>query len=304
MSSSPRLLLIDDDRLQARLVSQQLKAFRGTKYEMDWAATYEEGIAKLLQGGYAACLLDYQLGDRDGLELIREAKQRGCDVPIIFLTAESSSNIDIEAMNAGALDYLVKGEISTAMLERSMRYALKLSETLAELHQLATRDSLTGLLNRREMNRVLIEEVERAHRFQRSFSFVMLDLDHFKAINDKHGHSAGDRVLKEAAQRIQNTVRKVDRVARYGGEEIAVMLVELDQEAAQETAERMLEAFRSAPFVIEEQLSISVTASAGIATIRPDDETTVALALLDAADKALYAAKRGGRNRFVSAWKL
>tara|TARA_B110000305_G_scaffold242207_1_gene321214 strand:+ start:8702 stop:9094 length:393 start_codon:yes stop_codon:yes gene_type:complete len=125
-------------------------------------------------------------------------------VPIVFLTAESSSDIDIEAMNAGALDYLVKGEISPSNLERSIRYALKLSDTLAELKRLATRDALTGLLNRRELNRIMKEEVERSNRFGRPFSLVMLDLDHFKSVNDTHGHAAGDLVLQEAAKRMSS----------------------------------------------------------------------------------------------------
>ena len=125
-------------------------------------------------------------------------------MPIVFLTAESSSDIDIEALNAGALDYLVKGEISPSNLERSIRYALKLSDTLAELKRLATRDALTGLLNRRELNRIMKEEVERSNRFGRPFSLVMLDLDHFKSVNDTHGHAAGDLVLQEAAKRMSS----------------------------------------------------------------------------------------------------
>ena len=138
------------------------------------------------------------------MELIRLAKEAGSEVPIVFLTVESSSDIDIEAMNAGALDYLVKGEISPSNLERSIRYALKLSDTLAELKRLATRDALTGLLNRRELNRIMKEEVERSNRFGRPFSLVMLDLDHFKSVNDTHGHAAGDLVLQEAAKRMSS----------------------------------------------------------------------------------------------------
>ena len=107
-------------------------------------------------------------------------------------------------MNAGALDYLVKGEISPSNLERSIRYALKLSDTLAELKRLATRHALTGLLNRRELNRIMKEEVERSNRFGRPFSLVMLDLDHFKSVNDTHGHAAGDLVLQEAAKRMSS----------------------------------------------------------------------------------------------------
>ena len=97
---SKRLLLIDDDRIQARIVEQQLRVFRRERFEMEWAATYEEGLSRLLSGEHEVCLLDYQLGPRDGLELISQAKAEGCEIPIVFLTAESSSDIDIEALIA------------------------------------------------------------------------------------------------------------------------------------------------------------------------------------------------------------
>jgi two-component system cell cycle response regulator len=164
-----RILVIDDDRLQFRLVQQHFKNFQQGSYQLDWSETYEDGMAKLLTGNYAACLLDYRLGERDGLQLIREAAAAGCRTPIVFLTAESSDNIDIQAMEAGALDYLVKGEISPRSLERSLRYALKLGDTLEALRRLATRDELTGLLNRREYDRMLAEEEDRAERFGNSF---------------------------------------------------------------------------------------------------------------------------------------
>lgn len=294
-----KLLLIDDERLQARVVEQQLKAFHGERFEFEWASTYEKGLERLMTGEHVVCLLDFQLGPKDGLELIREAKENRCHVPIIFLTAESSSHIDIEAMNAGALDYLVKGEISPSILERSIRYAQKLSDTLAELRRLATHDALTGMLNRREFNRILAEETERASRFGRKFSLVMLDLDHFKSVNDRYGHPAGDAVLVETAARILGGLRQVDRAARIGGEEMAIMLVELDHKEAMEVAGRHAEAIRHNPVVLEDGQALSITTSVGVATL-PDHGTKPG-DLIAAADKALYAAKNGGRNRVESA---
>src|SRR5512141_2291303 len=114
-ASARKILLIDDDRMQFRLVQAHFKNFSGGDYELDWASTYEEGLEQLLVGTHAACLLDYQLGERDGLQLIREAVARGCRTPIVFLTAETAERVDIAAMNAGALDYLVKGEITPRM---------------------------------------------------------------------------------------------------------------------------------------------------------------------------------------------
>ena len=290
-----KVLLIDDDRLQFRLTQAHFKSFQTDIYELDWASTYEEGIVKLLSGAYVACLLDYQLGERDGLQLIREAMAQGCRTPIVFLTAETADRVDIAAMNAGALDYLVKGEITPRMIERSLRYASKLGETLEALRRLATRDQLTGLLNRREFDRILQEERERALRFGHALALVMVDIDHFKSINDTHGHPAGDTVLREVARRIGSQVRTVDRVARFGGEEFALILMQTDLQGARDVAKRVCLAAARDPIMATDTAALSVTVSAGVAVL-PDDARTEA-ALIAAADRALYAAKQRGRNR-------
>jgi diguanylate cyclase (GGDEF)-like protein len=294
-----RVLVIDDDRLQFRLVQEHFRNFRRGSYQLDWSETYEDGLARLLTGDYAVCLLDFRLGERDGLQLIREATQRGCRTPIVFLTAESGASVDIQAMEAGALDYLVKGEISPGALERSLRYALKLGETLEALRRLATRDELTGLANRREYDRILSEEEERARRFGQPLGLVIVDLDRFKAVNDTHGHVAGDAVLREAARRVAASVRTVDRAARIGGEEFALILVQTGAESALEVARRAIGAVAREPIDAGGGLMLAVTASAGAAELPADGAT--AAELFAAADRALYAAKERGRNRAVAA---
>jgi diguanylate cyclase (GGDEF) domain len=293
-----RILLIDDDRMQFRLTQAHFRNFPGQPFELEWAETFEEGLAKLFSGDYAACLLDYQLGPRNGLELIRQAVSKGCRTPIVFLTAESSERVDIEAMNAGALDYLVKGEITSRTLERSLRYALKLGETLEALRRLATRDQLTGLFNRREFERILAEEEERSRRFGHPVSLLMIDIDRFKWINDTHGHPVGDAVLREVARRLANEVRSVDRVARYGGEEFAVVLMETDRNAAIEMARRLCAVVEREPVLANDTLPLNVTVSVGAASL-PEDAAR-GEQLVAAADKALYAAKGAGRNRAMA----
>lgn len=302
MDTPRTVLLIDDDRLQFRLTEGFFAHFSGVPFRLEWANNYNEGLATLLKGDYAACLLDYQLGERDGLELIREAIAAGCHVPIIFLTAETGENIDIEAMNAGALDYLVKGEINPRTLERSLRYALKLAETMEALRQLATHDELTGLLNRREFERVLKEEEERSRRFMRPLSVLFLDVDYFKKVNDTYGHAAGDEVLREVARRVLEQIRSVDRVARIGGEEFAVMLAEANGVAALDVARRIVAAMESIPVRLNDGTRIGVTLSAGAAEM--EGPSVRAEELLARADRALYAAKARGRNRALSAAEL
>ena len=294
-----KILLIDDDRVQQRLMLALVKNFRGTPFELEGALTYEEGVKKLVSGKYAVCLLDFRLDDRDGLSLLREARIAGCVTPVIVLTADDSEEVDLAAMEAGAVDYLVKGGLTPRLLERSLRYALKLDETLAQLRQFALRDELTHLFNRREFQRMLEEEWDRSVRFQRSFSLVMADIDHFKRINDTHGHQVGDEVLRHVASLLAGQVRNVDRVARYGGEEFAIIMVETDQQGATEGMKRLGVLLAETPCVINESLTIEVTLSAGIASSLNDCSS--ASALVAAADKALYAAKRRGRNRVVTA---
>jgi two-component system cell cycle response regulator len=293
-----KILLIDDDAGRFRLTEAQVRNFRAAQYELDWAPDYVSGLAKLLGGAYAACLLDFQLGDRDGIQLIHEAAARGCRTPIVFLTAESSTDVDIEAMHAGAMDYLVKGELTVEALERSLRYAVKLGDTLEALHRQATHDELTGLRNRREFDRILARELERARRFGQPLALVMVDLDHFKSVNDRHGHPAGDLVLQEVARRLGAESRSVDWVSRFGGEEFAVIAVQADRPAALAAAQRLCAAVAAGPIAAGAGLQLDATASGGVAVF-PDDGAGAA-ELVTAADRALYAAKAAGRNCVVS----
>ncbi len=280
-----RVLLIDDDRAQARIVDAAFSKFAGERFELHWAPTYEDGLLALREGKFTACLLDYQLGPRDGLELLREAVQAGVTTPVIFLTSETSGDVDTQALNAGALDYLVKFEISPRGLERSLRYALRLHETLAELRRLATRDMLTTLFNRREGMRLLEREVERARKYNRALSALLIDIDNFKRVNDTHGHASGDRMLSAVAHKIRFAVREVDSVVRWGGDEFAVWLPEMDAVGARRVAETILAAVRE----------LDQTASIGVA--QWNASRADAKDLLASADQALYDAKGAGRDR-------
>ena len=299
MPPAQRILLIEDDRLQFRVTERMLAHARMARFEVDWAQTFEDGLRMLTTGSYAACLLDYQLGARDGLELLQKARAENCHTPVIFLTAESSEQIDEAAMHAGASDYLVKGEITSRVLERSIRYSLKLGEAMGELRLLATRDALTGLLNRRAFDALLTEETDRARRLERPLALVLLDLDHFKTINDTRGHPVGDAVLAEVARALESSVRSIDKVARIGGEEFAVLLMETEAGDGLLVARRLVDGVRGRQIAVNGCAPFAVTVSAGVAAVPVHGDA--AAALLDAADKALYAAKHGGRDRAVLA---
>ncbi|WP_172835832.1 GGDEF domain-containing protein [Marinobacter sp. es.042] len=163
-----------------------------------------------------------------------------------------------------------------------------------ELEQMATRDPLTGLLNRREMSRVLDEELQRSRRYQRPMAVLWVDFDHFKDVNDTYGHAAGDSVLRSISRLLLASVRSVDSIGRFGGEEFVIVLPEMDLEEAQETAERLRRKVAEEPQPLGNGEAVPLTISVGVA-VYPDHGQT-ASTLCAAADKAMYLAKDRGRN--------
>jgi diguanylate cyclase (GGDEF)-like protein len=207
-------------------------------------------------------------------------------------------------LGVGLIGLLIQAR--TAALRRQRRRLEKqvaertqdLMQANAELQRLASTDPLTGLLNRRRFDELAAAEIERARRYGRPLSLLLLDLDHFKRINDMHGHNVGDVALKETARRLLAAVRSTDRVARYGGEEMAVLLPETHGHEAQELAERVRRAIGDLP-VSHEVLLLRVTASLGVGEFQMSDADLTDL--LGRTDAALYQAKQQGRDRVVYA---
>jgi len=183
------------------------------------------------------------------------------------------------------------GELATAF----NAMAEKLEQNQKVLYELATRDGLTGLYNHNTFYTLLADELARAQRFKRPVALLMLDIDHFKHVNDTHGHQAGDTILKGLSELLNHQARVIDRVCRYGGEEIAVVLPETDSAAAADIAERLRASVETQPFDINTGAPVRITVSIGVASwpLHGDGADT----LVAAADAALYAAKRSGRNR-------
>jgi diguanylate cyclase (GGDEF)-like protein len=293
MNDAKKILLIDDDPAIASLIALLVSGFRRGPFVLEHADDYAGGLRRLLSGGYALCLLDYHLGPRDGLELLREAKAANCATPIILLTGSGNEETDLAAMASGAADYLEKTEVTRHGLERTVCYALEMADAMAQLRELATRDKLTGTLNRREFDRRLQEEWHRYASFQRPLALVMLDLDRFKQINDTHGHPIGDEVLRHVAHVLLTNVRPVDCLARYGGDEFALIMVETDRARASATANRLRTLLANTPCLLPaNQLMLGIRMSAGVATATAGMDAPAML--IAAADAALYAAKRDG----------
>lgn len=280
-----KVLLIEDDRGQARVVEASFAKFAKEKFELFWASSYEEGLAALRQTQFDACLLDYQLGPRSGLDLLREIGELGIDTPVIFVTSESSPAIDDQAMQLGALDYLVKFELSPRSLERSLRYTIKQHTTLRELRRLITRDPLTGLYNRREGLELLEHEVARARKFSRALTILLIEIDRFEEIVQTHGAAIGDQALATLAGILRDTKGEAGGVVRWGAAKFGVWLSHSDAVAGSRMAESLLSSVRPLNFT----LSIGVAEWNGARADVSD--------LLAAAERALSEARSRGGNR-------
>ena len=220
----------------------------------------------------------------------------GSNVAHMVLIADVSreTNAALETVYVGSLTALVGGFLLLGFFNWQVgRIGRRIEDDEAQLEELATRDGLTGLYNHRTFYTFLDEEVARARRFKTPFSLLLIDIDHFKGVNDTHGHQAGDAILRGLSQRLVSLVRSVDRVCRYGGEEITIILP--NTQVALDMAERLRRAVEDTPFDIGAGKAVVVTVSIGVAGFPLDADT--GLMLVTAADSALYVAKDSGRNR-------
>jgi diguanylate cyclase (GGDEF)-like protein len=303
-SDKLRILLIEDDTGDAVLLRRTLEPC-ADRIELHHVLKLNDGIAAWHQHAFDVFLLDLSLPDSSGLDGVTILRREIPEAPIVVLTGNSDNQLALEALDHGAQEYLVKGQTSGAVLERTIRHAihrhhkqLQRENQVTELKELARIDPLTSLLNRQALDEVIAKEWSRADRNDTPLSCVLIDLDHFKRINDTYGHLIGDEVLKVAADLLLGNSRDNDHIARYGGEEFCAILPDTDGTGAWTWADRVRQSLSDREFHTSAD-TISITASFGVAsksprTPTPDD-------LIHAADQALYAAKQQGRNRTVAA---
>lgn len=302
-STNGRILVVDDNRDNAEIIVTRLR-YRG--YEVNDAGTGDQALRKIRARPPDLVLLDLMLPDMDGYEVA--ARIRADEdlpfIPIIIVTARDMTEDQTLWFEAGADDYLTKPvnfpelEARVRSLIRIKRLQDELEIKNRELERLSTSDGLTGLFNHRHIHELLREEFERSDRTGAPITVAMLDLDHFKSVNDRYGHVAGDQVLRELADILRGTAREVDRLARYGGEEFMVILPSTDPDGGANFADRVRRTVEDHDFVLADDIYVKLTLSAGTAST-PHPEIPDPIALVRCADEALYAAKRAGRNRCV-----
>jgi two-component system chemotaxis family response regulator WspR len=321
MSKQTKILLVEDDEGHARLVR---KAFSEGKkhFYMEIAANLKEARDYLAKNQPDIILADLILPDGRGIDLLLP-KPDEFPFPLVVLTSQGDETVAVEAIKAGAMDYIVKSaDTIRAMphvVQRTMREwehivrrrqaeekLKKINDQLIEanrkLEHLANIDSLTGVANRRNFMETLEKEWKRAQRTKLPLSLIMIDVDFFKAYNDNYGHQAGDECLKNIAALLNDSLARTgDVVARYGGEEFMAILPGTDLKGTAAVAERLRKIIEDAQMPHQvSNISDYVTVSLGTATIIPGGKESTDT-LIAAADNALYKAKKNGRNRFEMA---
>ena len=301
------ILLVEDDEDDYLIIKDYLADIEEDNYKLVWAKSCQDAMELIAKDSFDIALVDYRLGRENGLDLLVKLKKDYPELPVILLTGSGDRKVDLAAMQIGAADFLTKNQIDPRILERSIRYAIEHTRLVNTLNMMSIHDQLTGLFNRREMDRLIDQELERVQRYGHPFSLLMIDIDHFKAVNDQYGHPIGDQVLRWLADIMEGRVRKTDRCIRYGGEEFAIVLPETSKENAQIVAEWLRRKVDDTPFWVKypdgREADISITISLGIAEV--PGNASDADTLIQAADTALYQAKSNGRNRVeISALNL
>ena len=296
-----KILIADDSIVSRHLLDATLRKWG---YEVVLASDGNEAW-EILQGKHAPplAILDWMMPEMTGVEVCHRVRQQAREpyTYILLLTSKNLKEDLIEGMEAGADDYITKPfdqhelKVRLRAGTRVVDLQQQLLAAREKLREQATKDSLTGLWNRSSIVEQLQRELSRSQRELLPVGLVMVDLDHFKSMNDTHGHFAGDAVLREAARRMQDSTRMYDSIGRYGGEEFLILLPNCDEESTQRQAERMRCHLAQAP-VGEFEHSFTLTASFG-ATCASAGYPASVEGLIRRADEAMYLAKKHGRNR-------
>ena len=304
-----KILIADDGPVSLRMMERTLQQ---SGYEVVTARDGREAARELCKpDGPRLALIDWMMPELDGPGLCREVRSRNDEpyIYILLLTSKQSSVDVVNGLKAGADDYLTK-PCAPAELEarlntgrRILQLEDKLVEAREEMRFQATHDVLTSLWNRAAILTLLRGELSRSVRDESAVSVLLCDLDHFKQVNDVHGHLVGDEVLQAVSERLLGSVRSYDAVGRYGGEEFLVVLSRCVGDDLEHRAEEVRRAINQSPIQAKSG-PICTSVSIGAVTVEHWDETLPIEQLLSQADQALYQAKAAGRDQVVYANSL
>ena len=295
------IVVADDFMVVRAVLRRQLEADGHTVVE---AVDGEDAITACREHRPDVVLLDVEMPVLDGHSTLERLKADPDlkDIPVVFLTGRVDTADVVTGLRLGAHDYLRKpfeanelmARVSAALRAKELQDELRRRN--AELDRVSRIDMLTNIYNRRHLDEHLRRAISGARRHGRTVGVLLVDIDHFKDVNDQYGHLAGDAVLKEVAARLQGAMRTEDALGRWGGEEFIAVLTDTPGEAIGVLAERMRQAIASTPFVLDDGTRIRVTVSIGHTAGTEDAEV-----LVHRSDDALYVAKEAGRNQVAAA---
>lgn len=289
MENKIKILFVDREQGEYLQIAQVLSQIHHVEYELVWCDQLDVALNKILTQEFDVALLDYYWGDANARDLLNTARVQACQTPIVVMTDEMETEVDREAIRAGAADYLIKGQIDHLLLERSLRYAIERKQTEQHLSRLAHYDPLTDVPNRILFRDRLEHAIHLAERDSASFTLMFLDLNGFKQVNDNFGHDAGDAIIRICAERLNACVRRSDSVARMGGDEFTLLLQNIANNTdVAHIAEKVISAIEQPADINGHEVVVGCSIGIAIYPEAGRDADT----LLKHADMAMYKAKQ------------
>lgn len=300
-SHGGQVLIIDTDRRHA----ERVQGYLSDDHKVDILTEPADAVFQVTGAKYELALVSMSLNDFDPLRVASQIRtvEHSRNLPIILMADEGDKPKVVRGLDLGVNDFIsrpierneLKARVRTQI--RRHRYAMELRQSVNNSIAQAVTDDLTGLYNRRYFDRHLNVLLGKAQEQERNLAVMILDIDHFKSVNDTYGHDVGDVVLREFSARVKRNIRGVDLACRFGGEEFVVLMPDTDVSNAEMIAERVRQSIGEKPFEIKSQRPLTVTVSVGVSLNESMADTPESL--IKRADLALYRAKREGRNRVI-----
>ncbi|MBI1749996.1 MAG: diguanylate cyclase [Acidobacteria bacterium] len=284
-----KVLLVEDSPPVARVISELLTAQRSAQFEVEWVDRLASGLESMSRNNIDVVLLDLNLPDSQGIETCQRALAMPHSLPIVVMSGLTDEALALAAVEEGAQDFLIKGQTDGDLLVRTLRHAIQRHRLQNRLKDLTLRDDLTGLYNRRGFLTLAEQQLKLARRSGQSLTLVFADLDNLKQINDTFGHAAGDDAIRAAGEVLHQCFRDSDIIARIGGDEFTVFLVDAADQTGDAINERLHAMLQAYNHLHRSRAPISITA--GAARRSPGSVASID-EFLSLADASLYRRKR------------